>query len=100
MGEKALPFIYFELQKEPDHWFWALKAITCEDPVPKEQRGNLQLMTIAWLKWFDGHPSRWAGAQKYPQFPMLVGRHCEWRSEFCSWAIHVGRSPLVAGLLD
>jgi hypothetical protein len=51
MGEAALPFIHVELQTAPDHWFWALKAITCEDPVPENERGNLAAMTKAWLEW-------------------------------------------------
>ena len=32
MGAEALPFIFRELRREPDHWFWALQAITCENP--------------------------------------------------------------------
>src|SRR3989442_626265 len=28
MGYPALPLILRELQKEPDNWFWALRAIT------------------------------------------------------------------------
>jgi len=51
MGRSALPHIFQELSKQPDHWFWALKAITCEDPVPDEDKGNLQRMTAAWLVW-------------------------------------------------
>jgi hypothetical protein len=53
MGARALPFILEELERRPDHWFWALKAITGEDPVPSEARGNLRRMTEAWLQW--GH---------------------------------------------
>src|ERR1700687_4065288 len=34
MGREALPFLLAELRRKPDHWFWALKAITGEDPVP------------------------------------------------------------------
>src|SRR5947209_7891445 len=39
MGKEALPLILDELRREPDHWFWALKAITGEDPVPPADRG-------------------------------------------------------------
>jgi len=28
LGEPALPLIFGELRREPDHWFWALGAIT------------------------------------------------------------------------
>ncbi|HTV41570.1 MAG TPA: hypothetical protein VMF08_13390 [Candidatus Sulfotelmatobacter sp.] len=54
MGILALPFIFAELEREPDNWFWALKAITGRDPVPENQRGNLELMTKAWLGWAEG----------------------------------------------
>ena len=56
MGEKAVPFILVELQRElaigePDDWFVALWAITGENPVPLESRGNLKEMAKAWLEW-------------------------------------------------
>lgn len=51
MGESALPFIFLDLQTEPDHWFWALKAITGCDPVPPSHRGDLDAMTCDWLAW-------------------------------------------------
>jgi hypothetical protein len=55
MGHAALPFIFQELRREPDHWFWALKAITGEDPVTEVDRGKLPAMTIAWLNWAQQH---------------------------------------------
>lgn len=51
LGWDALPLILRELEKEPDQWFWALKAISGEDPVPPENRGNMTEMRDAWLKW-------------------------------------------------
>jgi hypothetical protein len=51
MGRAAVPCILRELAREPDHWFWALKAITGEDPVPEKWRGDLKKMTEAWLEW-------------------------------------------------
>ena len=51
MGRDALPFLFEELEREPDHWFWALNAITGEDPVPSEDRGDLKAMTKHWLRW-------------------------------------------------
>lgn len=53
MGKDAVPLILAELRREPDHWFWALRAITGEDPVPAADRGKLQAMTRAWLEWAD-----------------------------------------------
>ena len=51
MGRLALPMIFRELSSEPDHWFWALKAITGCDPVPPSHRGNIDLMAADWLAW-------------------------------------------------
>jgi hypothetical protein len=55
MGEPAVPLILQELQQEPDHWFWALEAITQENPVPPEAAGRLPLMTQAWIDWGKQH---------------------------------------------
>jgi len=55
MGAAALPFIFLELEREPDNWFWALKAITGEDPVPEEHRGNVELMAKDWLLWAQSY---------------------------------------------
>lgn len=55
MGRDALPLIFQELRREPDHWFWALKAITGEDPVPAADRGKLPRMAAAWLTWAGDH---------------------------------------------
>jgi len=38
-----------ELQKEPDHWFEALSAITGEDPVKPED--DFDQAVDAWLEW-------------------------------------------------
>jgi hypothetical protein len=42
MGPAALPLLLRELEQQPDHWFWALTAITGEDPVPPEDAGNME----------------------------------------------------------
>jgi hypothetical protein len=59
MGSSALPFIFTELERKPDHWFWALRAITQEDPVPPEHRGNVAEMVRAWLRWAERRGIRW-----------------------------------------
>jgi hypothetical protein len=51
LGAPALPLILDELRREPDHWFWALRSITREDPVPKKAAGKLDEMTQAWIDW-------------------------------------------------
>lgn len=51
MGEAAVPLILEELRREPDHWFWALEAITLESPVPEEAAGKVEEMAKAWVDW-------------------------------------------------
>lgn len=51
LGPAAIPLILRELQKELDHWFWALEAITRENPVPEGSYGRMAEMAAAWLKW-------------------------------------------------
>ena len=51
MGKIALPFIFGELEREPTHWFHALKQITNENPVKETSKGNIQLMTNDWVSW-------------------------------------------------
>ena len=51
IGPVAISLILYELHKRPNHWFWALKSITGEDPVPPKARGDIQKMTEAWLNW-------------------------------------------------
>jgi len=52
MGPPAIPFIIREMTINPNHWFWALKSITGEDPVPPEKRGKVKDMTNAWIFWW------------------------------------------------
>jgi|ERR1043165_2041316 hypothetical protein len=55
MGHAALPWIFAELRREPDQWFWALKAITGVDPVAAADRGNMRALAQAWLAWAKDH---------------------------------------------
>ena len=54
LGPGAIPLILRELQKEPNHWFWALAALTGENPVDRASAGNVQEMTHEWLEWGRG----------------------------------------------
>jgi len=51
MGPVVLPLIFDDLNRSPDFWFWALRAITGDDPVPAEHAGDLNAMTRDWLSW-------------------------------------------------
>ena len=55
LGPEALPLILKELSERPGHWFWALKSITGEDPVPPGDGGNIGRMTHVWLNWGREH---------------------------------------------
>lgn len=51
LGPPVVRHILRDLQRSPDHWFWALHSITGEDPVQQSDSGNLAKMADAWLKW-------------------------------------------------
>lgn len=51
LGPKVIPLILHELQRRPNHWFWALKALTAADPVKDEDRGDVAKMAEAWIEW-------------------------------------------------
>src|SRR5437764_15422402 len=51
MGMPVVPLILEELEREPDQWFWALEAITEENPVPPGDAGNVRQMAKAWIAW-------------------------------------------------
>ncbi|MDO8586667.1 MAG: hypothetical protein Q7T82_06460 [Armatimonadota bacterium] len=51
MGPRAVPLILRQLMQKPDHWFWALTAITGDDPVRPEDAGDIDKMTAAWISY-------------------------------------------------
>lgn len=55
MGWPAMPLILEELRREPDQWFWALEAITGENPVPTQSAGIVSQMAAAWIEWWKRH---------------------------------------------
>jgi hypothetical protein len=60
MGPVVLPLLFRELaSKEPDAWFWALRAITEADPVRPEDRGDGAKMTRVWLEWAKQQGYHW-----------------------------------------
>ncbi len=59
LGQDVLPSILRDLAKQPDHWFAALRAITGAQPVPPEDRGRVERMAEAWLRWAKEHGYRW-----------------------------------------
>jgi len=51
LGPSAVPLILRDLELEPNHWYWALAAITGENPVKPQEAGNIRAMRAAWLNW-------------------------------------------------
>ena len=51
MGPAVVPLILAELEREPDHWFWALEAITGECPIPQCDAGDVTASAHAWVEW-------------------------------------------------
>jgi hypothetical protein len=50
MGPQALPLILRRLEERgPDHWYWALAAITRKDPAAEAT--TMQEAADAWLAW-------------------------------------------------
>lgn len=49
MGRPAVPLILRRLRREPAQWFWALTAITGEDPARGED--TVEGAAAAWLNW-------------------------------------------------
>jgi hypothetical protein len=59
MGQPVVPLILRDLEQKPDHWFWALRAITGDNPVKPEQRGRMKMMAQAWIEWGKEHGYEW-----------------------------------------
>ena len=51
MGVGVVPLILRELRTTPEHWFWALAAITGANPAQNEPDGNIQAAADAWVQW-------------------------------------------------
>src|SRR2546423_1452384 len=50
LGPAVVPLLLRELEREPDHWFRALHALTGANPVPESSRGKVHEMALAWLR--------------------------------------------------
>ncbi len=51
LGPDAIPILLEEMQRKPDHWSWALRAISGENAVKDEHRGDVELMANDWIEW-------------------------------------------------
>ena len=59
LGPDALPSLFRELERSPHLWYWALRAITGENPVAPSNRGNLKAMAEDWLAWAKANGYEW-----------------------------------------
>jgi hypothetical protein len=57
MGQPVVPLILRELEREPDHCFWALESITGANPVQEDERGigsdGSSLVNVGTRKWLS-----------------------------------------------
>lgn len=51
MGEQVVPILLRDLQDNRRDWFWALSAITQENPVDRSDAGRVDKMISAWIAW-------------------------------------------------
>lgn len=48
---ESVPFLLSTLTTSPSHAILVLHAITGEDPVPNDKKGDLPRMADAWIEW-------------------------------------------------
>lgn len=51
LGSKTIPWIIRELKKTNDHWFYALKKISGENPINPDHYGIIPKMKEDWIEW-------------------------------------------------
>ncbi len=59
LGPPVVPCLLRDLEANHRHWFAALAAISGENPVPKEDAGDILKMANAWLKWGKDKGYQW-----------------------------------------
>jgi len=51
MGQQVVPILLRDLQRTKRDWFWALTAITQQNPVNRSDAGRVDKMVSAWVDW-------------------------------------------------
>ena len=51
MGSLTIPWIFREMKKNDDHWFFALEKITGNNPIKPEHIGIIEKMKEDWFDW-------------------------------------------------
>ena len=53
LGPDILPLVIEELRTPSRRWFYLLRALTGESPVPPEAAGDVPAMAEAWVAWYE-----------------------------------------------
>jgi hypothetical protein len=59
LGDQVVPLLLRELQDRPNLWFTALTQITGANPVQDKERGQIEKMRKAWLRWGKEQGFNW-----------------------------------------
>lgn len=51
LGQEALPLIIKDFKTNDNHWFYALEALTGQNPIKENHKGIISLMKSDWLEW-------------------------------------------------
>ncbi len=51
MGQQVVPILLRDIQENRRDWFWALSAITQENPIDPSDAGRVDKMISAWVNW-------------------------------------------------
>jgi hypothetical protein len=51
LGWAVVPHILRSLKRQPNDWFYALRAVTGENPVPASAAGDVRRMANIWIAW-------------------------------------------------
>ena len=57
LGERVIPFLLEDMKEHGTHWFRVLYTLTGQNPIKKENIGNIKAMISDWLKW--GHKNHY-----------------------------------------
>jgi len=53
LGQGVIPFIIEDLTLNDNHWFYALEALTGNNPIKESHKGFVPLMKNDWIEWAE-----------------------------------------------
>jgi hypothetical protein len=59
LGPAVVPLVLRELEQRPQHCFEALQVLTGANPMDPADRGKVQRIAEAWLRWGRANGHRW-----------------------------------------